>query len=113
MLQVVRRATKRQSGQGVTNLNDNVARTRAFFDEAARGWSGRYERDAGIAGRGNRFLQAIRRRIKGQAEILDFGCGSGEVSLFLERHGHRVTGCDLSEKMIAEAQRSDHEKRVT
>lgn len=35
--------------------------------------------------------------------ILDIGCGTGEISLVLAGMGHKVTGIDLSEKMLDRA----------
>ena len=46
------------------------------------------------------------------ADILDFGCGSGDIARHLAAHGYRLTGYDLSEAMIAEARRADHDGRV-
>nr|ABO15883.1 methyl transferase [Streptomyces sp. UC 11065] len=37
--------------------------------------------------------------IKG--EVLDAGCGNGEISLFLAAEGHHVTGIDIAEGAIA------------
>lgn len=39
---------------------------------------------------------------KGKLNILDVGCGTGEISLLLASMGHKVTGLDLSEKMMEE-----------
>jgi len=36
-------------------------------------------------------------------DILDVGCGTGEISLVLAEMGHNVHGIDLSEKMLARA----------
>lgn len=35
-----------------------------------------------------------------RSKILDIGSGHGIVSLFLARHGHRVTACDVSEALL-------------
>jgi 2-polyprenyl-3-methyl-5-hydroxy-6-metoxy-1,4-benzoquinol methylase len=38
------------------------------------------------------------------SQILDLGCGTGSLSVLLAGLGHRVTGIDLSPKMITQAQ---------
>lgn len=40
-----------------------------------------------------------------QLSILDVACGTGDLTLDLLRRGHRVTGVDLSEQMLALARR--------
>lgn len=37
--------------------------------------------------------------------IIDVGCGTGALSYVLQERGHRVTGIDISEKMLAVARR--------
>lgn len=39
-------------------------------------------------------------------EVLDAGCGQGTQAVLLARLGHRVTGVDLSDQLLAEAERS-------
>ena len=38
--------------------------------------------------------------------MLDAGCGQGTQAVLLARLGHRVTGVDLSDQLLAEAERS-------
>jgi ubiquinone/menaquinone biosynthesis C-methylase UbiE len=40
---------------------------------------------------------------KGHLEVLDVGCGTGELSLLLAEMGYSVTGIDLSDSMIDKA----------
>jgi len=91
---------------------DHTEQTRDFFDAAAGGWTARYDRDASIAARKARFLAAVQARLPAPANILDFGCGSGDITLDLSQAGYRMTGFDLSEAMLAAAHRADTEGSV-
>lgn len=71
-----------------------------FFDKLARTWSDRYRSDAAFSERPARFAEALGDLPPGAA-VLDFGCGTGDVARRLFELGHRVTGADLSEAMIA------------
>jgi ubiquinone/menaquinone biosynthesis C-methylase UbiE len=86
--------------------------TRRFFETAASGWAARYTNDAAVAVRKARFLTAVRARYPQPVDILDFGCGSGDITLYLASAGHRLTGYDLSAGMIAQASRSDRDRVV-
>ena len=42
----------------------------------------------------------------GRLEVLDAGCGQGTQAIALARLGHRVTGVDVSEELLAKAERA-------
>jgi ubiquinone/menaquinone biosynthesis C-methylase UbiE len=46
----------------------------------------------------------------GRLEVLDVGCGTGEIGLLFAELGHHVTGLDLSEKMLAKAREKTSKK---
>jgi SAM-dependent methyltransferase len=48
-----------------------------------------------------------------EGPVLDVGCGTGELALFLARHGHRVLGIDLSQLAIRQAREKARWRRVT
>jgi len=49
----------------------------------------------------------------GTANALDFGCGTGRLSLALSEYCERVTGVDVSEAMLAEAEKNKQEKNIS
>lgn len=53
----------------------------------------------------DQWEQEILRQLpqKEHLKILDVGCGAGFFSILLARHGHQVTGIDVTKEMISEA----------
>lgn len=47
-----------------------------------------------------------------RSPVLDVGCGTGELSLFLARHGHDVLGVDLSPLAIRQATEKARWRRI-
>ncbi len=52
----------------------------------------------------NFIISAVNRNANATAKILDIGCGNGIISKALGAYGYYVTGIDVSEKTIANAQ---------
>ncbi len=48
-----------------------------------------------------------------RSPVLDVGCGTGELSLFLARHGHEVLGIDLSRLAIHQAREKARWRRIS
>src|SRR5579872_5876642 len=67
---------------------------------------------AGDYGRFSRYMErdaeAFYRRlhIRAGAQLLDVGCGTGQLSLIAARAGARVTGCDIASNWLVQARRS-------
>src|SRR5215471_10716114 len=55
-----------------------------------------------------RDAEAFYRRlpIKSGAQLLDVGCGAGQLALIAARAGARVTGCDIATNWLVQARRS-------
>jgi SAM-dependent methyltransferase len=47
-----------------------------------------------------------------RSPVLDVGCGTGELALFLARHGHDVLGIDLSARAIRQAREKARWRRI-
>ena len=97
---------------GIVDDTRHTEHTRRFFDTVAAGWATRYAKDATIAARKARFLDCVNANLESPADILDFGCGSGDIALHLASAGYRITGFDLSAAMIEQARRADSANRV-
>lgn len=50
--------------------------------------------------------------INKKLEIIDLGCGTGNIAIPLAKRGHQVTGVDLSAEMLAVAQEKMREHRL-
>lgn len=76
----------------------------AKFDEEAVSWRHKYDAQApggeAMLGRLARFRAALIEHVPPPARVLDFGCGTGELTRFLTKEGWHVTGCDVSANMI-------------
>jgi SAM-dependent methyltransferase len=85
--------------QKQTGLDELKSRLRDTWMTGDYGRFSRYmERDA----------EAFYRRLPIQpgAQLLDVGCGAGQLSLIAARAGAQVTGCDIAANWLAQARRS-------
>jgi 2-polyprenyl-3-methyl-5-hydroxy-6-metoxy-1,4-benzoquinol methylase len=90
---------------GVTGPErDRAAARSAFFDKLAGNWSqAHYGPRGAMVARIARFAGALENLVPPGAEILDYGCGSGDIAAALAARGYRVEGRDMSPNMIAQA----------
>ena len=87
----------------------------AYWDDAAAGFDS--DADHGLHDPAVRAAWAARLRIwlpAAPADVLDAGCGTGSLTLLLAEAGHRVTGVDLSARMVerARAKCAAHQVRI-
>ena len=87
--------------------------TAEAFDDWAVHWSSHYSSSGAMAGRIVRFADALVELDDKQGKVLDFGCGTGEISRALADQGWHVTGCDLSPEMLLKARAADPDQKVT
>jgi ubiquinone/menaquinone biosynthesis C-methylase UbiE len=72
--------------------------TTDYFDQSAATWDDEPRRIALMQAVGEAILREA--RPTRETDVLDYGCGTGLVSLFLLPHVHRVTGADNSPGML-------------
>jgi SAM-dependent methyltransferase len=74
-----------------------------LFEAKAPDWPAKYAPDGPLAGRLAALTTAVRWRARGGSRVLDLGCGTGELARALTAAGLRVTGCDISPRMLRHA----------
>jgi SAM-dependent methyltransferase len=92
------------NGPGAGDHADAVL---TLFDGKADGWPGKYEPAGRLAGRLNQLADAVLDLTEAGGELLDLGCGSGELARLLAVAGYRVTGCDIAPRMLRRAAAAD------
>jgi SAM-dependent methyltransferase len=93
-------------------LAGHTEQVRSLFDSKAAGWPGKYAADGRLAGRLTQLAAAVRVLTAPGGKLLDLGCGSGDLARHLAAAGYRVTGCDISPRMLEHAAAADHELAV-
>ena len=81
-------------------INDHVIKTVATYDAIATSYAVKLESFTPEQER-ELFLSLL----KPDARILDVGCAAGRDSIFFSKKGHKTTGIDLSENLLAIAKR--------
>lgn len=76
----------------------SVIHNNTYFDDAAATWDNEPRRVALMKAVGEAILREA--RPTKEMDVLDYGCGTGLVSLFLLPHVHRVVGADSSSGML-------------
>ena len=87
----------------------HVEQVHRLFDDKAEDWPGHYRPDGRLLGRLVQVTHAVGQLTDAGAPVLDLGCGSGELTRRLARSGFRLTGCDVSGNMLAQARRADED----
>src|SRR5207302_186555 len=69
----------------------------------AAGWPAKYAADGPLAGRLTRLATAVGRTASAGDQVLDLGCGTGELARALTAAGFAAAGCDISREMLTRA----------
>lgn len=94
-------------------MNDSTTNKHStvdHFDDAAKNWGQLYESKPAFIDRRNLFVGMVAKHCPSNSIVLDFGCGSGDISTALAAEGHTVVGLDGSSKMV-EAAIANHSHR--
>jgi SAM-dependent methyltransferase len=85
---------------------------RTLFDAKAARWPAKYAPEGPLVGRLAQFAEAVRDRVGDGGELLDLGCGSGELARHLAGIGYRMTGFDIAPEMLHQAEAADEAHNV-
>jgi SAM-dependent methyltransferase len=85
---------------------------RALFDAKAACWPAKYAAGGRLAGRLPQMARAVGELAPPGGELVDLGCGSGELARHLAASGYRVTGCDIAPTMLRQAAMADVRRAV-
>ena len=99
------------SGSDKTNSSTGLAEQ--LFTGKAGYWSTKYDTDGPLMERLRLFLSAVDSCFPANARVLEFGCGPGVLATEMASRGHSVTGIDISDQMISNAQTLATERNVT
>jgi SAM-dependent methyltransferase len=91
---------------------DHVDQVRTLFDTKAAGWPKKYAPDGRLTSRLAQLVGAAGGLVAADGELLDLGCGSGELARHLAAAGYRVTGCDIASLMLRQAAAADQGQAV-
>lgn len=82
---------------------DVGVQARELFDSKAAAWPSKYAPNGRLTGRLTRLADAVTYHVKADGDVLDLGCGTGELVSALAAAGLRATGCDISPEMLHRA----------
>ncbi len=74
-----------------------------FWDYESRNWGEKYGKKTSYFYRCRTIYQLFGSTGLRHASILDYGCGSGDITFPMLQNGHSVTGVDIAEGMVRKA----------
>ncbi len=78
------------------------------FSRQASLWEKKFQSSGSMSERPAAFVELLRKNLGGSGSVLDFGCGSADITIACQACGFQMHGVDISEHMISRAlNRSD------
>jgi 2-polyprenyl-6-hydroxyphenyl methylase/3-demethylubiquinone-9 3-methyltransferase len=74
-----------------------------FWDYESQDWGQKYGKSTSYFYRCRTFHEFFSAANLDRASILDYGCGSGDITFPMLQSGHSVTGVDIAQEMIRKA----------
>ena len=90
-------------GAATDHASASTDQVRQLFDAKAANWAAKYAPGGRLAGRVRLFTSALTPNVPPGGQVLDLGCGTGELARVLASAGWPVTACDISEQMLGRA----------
>lgn len=81
----------------------NTQLVQRLFDTKASAWSAKYAPGGPLVSRLADLSEAVGRYVRAGGQVLDLGCGTGELARALAESGIRTAGCDISAQMLRHA----------
>lgn len=91
--------------RSISKMTNTIQSATKFFDGETEEFAANYQKKASFKDRLNIFIEAVQTTAKAPAQILDFGCGPGIISVALGKLGYNVTGMDGSVEMVRMCQK--------
>jgi len=85
------------------NRSKTDSRVARFWDYESQDWGQKYGKATSYFYRCRTFHEFFMAAGLDRASILDYGCGSGDITFPMLQSGHSVTGVDIAEGMIRKA----------
>ncbi len=84
----------------------------ALFNRKACSWQQKYQPGGKLNSRLEQFVERLSELCPPPGNILDLGCGTGDISAAIGRIGYQVTACDIAENMLETARSNGIERPV-